>query len=90
MPEAEPREGLQLLLYPAPWLDINSIAPVLAEVRGIQQAANGSNVSHSVISPDLSSFRSAANTLTFSWAGYRNMPGAKVASLQSARRRHEF
>lgn len=69
MPEAEPREGSQLLLYPAPWhtLDINSIAPVSAEVRGIQQAANGSNMSHSIISPYLSSFRSAANTLTFSW-----------------------
>lgn len=69
MPEAEPREGSQLLLYPVPWhtLDINSIAPVSAEVRGIQQAANGSNMSHSIISPYLSSFRSAANTLTFSW-----------------------
>lgn len=38
-----------------------------AEVRGIQRAASGSNVSHSRISPDLSSFRSAANIFTFSW-----------------------
>lgn len=69
MPEAEPREALQLLLCPAPWhrLGINSVAPVSAEVRGIQRAANGSNVSHSMISPHLSSFRSVAHVFTFSW-----------------------
>lgn len=39
----------------------------LAEVRGIQEAANGSKVSYSIISPHMSSFRSAANTFTFSW-----------------------
>lgn len=39
VPEAQPREGLQLLLYPAPWHrpHINSVAPISAEVRGIQQ-----------------------------------------------------
>jgi len=46
VPEAEPREGAQLLRFPAPWhgLTINSVAPVSAEVSAIQLAADGPNV----------------------------------------------
>ena len=87
VPEAEPREAAQLLLYPAPWhrLAINSIAPVSAEVSVIQLAADGPNVSHSVISPSLSSFSQGcccySHLFLGGWGGYRGMPGVKAASL---------
>lgn len=56
----------------------------LAEVRGTQQAAKGSNVSYSITSPQPAFFQRCCKYLHFflgGWTGYRNMPGANTASL---------
>lgn len=79
MPEAEPREGAQLLLDPAPWhrLAIN--------IGVIQLAADGPNVSTSMASPSLLSFSRGCcyylPLLLGGWGGYPATLGAKAASL---------
>lgn len=87
VPETEPREGAQLLLYPAPWhrLNINSVAAVSAEVSVIQLEADEPNVSHSMVSPSLSSFSQGCcyylHLFLRGCGGYRGKAAAKAASF---------
>lgn len=68
-PEAEPREGLQLLLYSVLWhrLDINSVAPDWLRSGGLNRQPRGQTCLAAELHPNLPSFRGAANTFTFSW-----------------------